>query len=230
VLPLGAFFVFVDPGCQVARLIELVEKQAVELYRVHVRVVKLRDRFDVDLPPSYTIGSMLQQDDTVIADHELPPDHQPPPSSSSTSEPPSSPPTPPAQAIPRVTCLRFTEQPPAQVFQNREFTCTVAHPPIARAIVEGKDETRKWWPIEVRVVEQASGSALSRADYGVRMAALDHHEGVVVLFIKIRQNSFYGRRPFVISVVLSEGGAAVTSDAIVVVAKKKNKKPSTKNV
>jgi hypothetical protein len=45
---------------------------------------------------------------------------------------------------------------------------------------------------EVRVVEQASGLALNRTDYGVQMAVLDHHKGVVVLFIDIRQNSFCG--------------------------------------
>ena len=67
---LGVFYVFVDPRSKVARLVSMVEQQVAELYRSQISVYKLQDEFSVDLPPSYTVGSMLRHNATVIVDYE----------------------------------------------------------------------------------------------------------------------------------------------------------------
>jgi hypothetical protein len=150
--------------------------------------------------------------------------------------------------------MQFSEQPPAKVFQNKEFSCTIlVHNQILESLHDLPDERSRsgrapaapasphssgaadggqvpdllaLMPIEVSVVEQ-NGMVLSDRDYSMRQLLMDKRKGMIIVFIKIRKNSYYGRRPFVVMLRGQRQFNAmppVFSEPIVVSAKKKKKR------
>jgi hypothetical protein len=146
----------------------------------------------------------------------------------------------------------FSEQPPAKVFQNKEFSCTISVSnelleslrnmedersrsgrlpaggvsSTGDALKEPAGEGESELPVEVSVVEQ-NGIALSDRDYSLRKLLMDKRKGMIIFFVKIRKNSYYGRRPFVL-MIRGRGQfaamPAIYSEPIVVSAKKKKKR------
>ncbi|KAL6046733.1 hypothetical protein QOT17_022059 [Balamuthia mandrillaris] len=109
---LGMFYIFSYPETKVGQLLATIEGQVLELYRADIKAEKLQDQFKIDLPPSYTVGSMLKPDSVLTLDfsfrrsNSLPtrPNHRPPHGSYtlmlSASSPPSSPPSAASVAAP----------------------------------------------------------------------------------------------------------------------------------
>ncbi len=152
--------------------------------------------------------------------------------------------------------MSFSEQPPSKVFQNKEFSCTVclslrllesleasAKPQqtttttttttTATSDVDKEKESNNnaKWPLELVVSEQ-NGLPLCDRDYSVRNLLMDKRKGMVIFFVKIRKNSYYGRRPFVLRLKGVHQFAhlgPVYSDPIVVSAKKKKRRAKKKS-
>lgn len=359
----GVFYVFVDPRQKVSQLVTMIEQQVSDLYRAAITVYKLQDEFSVDLPPSYSVGSMLRNNGSVVVDfvrqghcqaatsrqaapgtalsHPLPqpqPSHHPQPhhyqsssssdqsyynnirlassrsqgwtdmapkisgqasvhtaaldvqsniisgvtdvtssssSSSSNSYTASSStsrttvphgishqltethkeqeqPKPSSSARPAIvpsSHMTFIEQPPAKVFQSKEFSCTIGvgnelleslrgledersrsirldddddeSKPVASRPIDSEDDL----PIDIAILDY-NGEPLKEGEYSMRRLLMDKRTGMIIIFLKIRKNSYYGRRPYVL---LLRGRArfadlpGVVSEPIIVLAKKKRK-------
>jgi len=65
------FYVFIDARDTISTLLLLIERKVLEIYRTNIVVKKVQDEFGIDLPPSYSIGSMLANNATVTVDHAL---------------------------------------------------------------------------------------------------------------------------------------------------------------
>ncbi|KAL6077933.1 hypothetical protein QOT17_001975 [Balamuthia mandrillaris] len=108
---IGMFYMFSHPETKVGQLLATIEGQVLELYRADIKAEKLQDQFKIDLPPSYTVGSMLKPDSVLTLDfsfrrsNSLPtrPNHRPPHGSYTlmlSASPPSSPPSAASAAAP----------------------------------------------------------------------------------------------------------------------------------
>lgn len=67
---MGVFYMFVEPGCSIAQLMIMIEKQAAELYRIIIRVMRLHDMHGVDLAPSYLVESLVEENAMIMVHYD----------------------------------------------------------------------------------------------------------------------------------------------------------------
>jgi len=287
---LGVFYLFIDPRKKVGHLLNLIEVQILELYQLQITALRLQDEYNVDLPPSYSVGSMLKNNSSLTLDYRtnnntttnnnrrmahLQPQFQRDGNNNVRriqNQQAQQQPKPPhknmlarnmdietraQRTVNDLTqmsrpLVAFSEQPPTKVFQNKEFSCTVTISPILIRPTQNEDQeaVKNTTPtqnsnklfIQLNVIEQGTGP-LPEKEYSVRELLMDKKDGIVIFFVKIRKNSYYGRRPFLLQISGLEKYAdlpPIYSVPIIVSAKKKtgkkrnvhktNPHPNTHNV
>jgi len=102
---------FIDPRRKVAQLLTMIEKQVLELYHISIIAFKLQDEYNVDLPPSYTVGSMLKNSSTVILDFTRRPQPNQPPE-------PQQQPQSPYQPQPQQQPIQIPHEAIASIYQH----------------------------------------------------------------------------------------------------------------
>jgi hypothetical protein len=66
---IAVFPVLFSPAGYIGELAGMVEMQVWDAYKTKIQVLKLQDKHSIDLPPSYTVGSLLADDAAVFVDY-----------------------------------------------------------------------------------------------------------------------------------------------------------------